>query len=46
MDLALAHTLRTALSSERLEPARFSQLVLACRAAKETLGLTPPLITR
>jgi molecular chaperone DnaK (HSP70) len=39
MDLALAHRCEARLiaSPERLEPARFAALVLACRAAKERL---------
>ena len=39
MDLALAHLVEPRLSSgaERLDPARFAQLVLACRRAKEAL---------
>lgn len=39
MDLALAHRLEGRLSTgpERLAAGRFSQLVLACRGAKETL---------
>ncbi len=39
MDLALAHAVEPRLVAppERLEPKRFAQLVLACRAAKETL---------
>lgn len=44
MDLALAHALEPALTgeAERLSPSRFSALVLAAQAAKETLlGATP-----
>jgi molecular chaperone DnaK (HSP70) len=39
LDLALAHGLeaRFAKGEERLSPARFAQLVLACRSAKEQL---------
>jgi molecular chaperone DnaK (HSP70) len=37
MDLALAHTSESRLGEEALDPARFGQLVLACRAAKERL---------
>ncbi|MGK4002599.1 Hsp70 family protein [Sorangium sp. So ce1036] len=39
MDLALAHLCEPRLvgAGERLDPARFGQLVLACRAAKERL---------
>jgi molecular chaperone DnaK (HSP70) len=37
MDLALAHACEAKLTSERLDPARFGQLVAACRAAKERL---------
>ena len=37
MDLALAHLCEPRISSERLEPATFSQLVLSCRTAKEVL---------
>ncbi len=44
MDLALAHASEARLVGDaRLEPARFAQLVLACRAAKEKLlGDDPP----
>jgi hypothetical protein len=45
MDLALAHALepRLAEDGDRLDPSRFAQLVVACRAAKETLlGASPP----
>jgi len=45
MDLALAHTCEKRLIEppDRLSPARFGQLVLACRAAKERLlGENPP----
>ena len=43
MDLALAHTCEPRLSKEKLDPARFSQLVSACRVAKEKLlGADPP----
>jgi molecular chaperone DnaK (HSP70) len=37
MDLALAHVAETRLGDERLDPGRYGQLLLACRAAKETL---------
>jgi molecular chaperone DnaK (HSP70) len=37
MDLALAYLSEPRISSERLDAARFSQLVSACRAAKEHL---------
>ena len=37
MDLAIAHVCEARLSSTPLDPARHGQLVLACRAAKETL---------
>ncbi len=37
MDLALAHLSEPRLSAEKLEPARFGQLVLSCRSAKERL---------
>ncbi len=43
MDLALAHTCEGRLGDKKLDPARFGQLVLACRAAKEKLlGPRPP----
>jgi len=43
MDLALAHVAETRLGGEPLDPARYGQLLLACRAAKETLlGASPP----
>ena len=44
MDLALAHAIEPRLAEgEKLDASRFSQLVVACRAAKETLlGATPP----
>lgn len=45
IDLALAHRLeaRWTKAPERLAPSRFSELVLACRSAKETLlGPDPP----
>ena len=44
MDLALAHACEARLSpSSRLDPARFAQLVAACRGAKEKLlGTDPP----
>ena len=45
MDLALAHLCesRLAKAGERLDPQRFGQLTLACRAAKERLlGDDPP----
>ncbi|MDI1430079.1 hsp70 family protein [Polyangium sorediatum] len=45
MDLALAHLCESRLieAPDRLPPARFGQLVLACRAAKERLlGDDPP----
>ncbi|WP_438015251.1 Hsp70 family protein [Sorangium sp. So ce315] len=45
MDLALAHLCEPRLvgAGEKLDPARFGQLVLACRAAKERLlGGAPP----
>jgi molecular chaperone DnaK (HSP70) len=45
MDLALAHTCEKRLIEppDRLSPARFGQLVLACRTAKERLlGENPP----
>ena len=42
MDLALAHACEEKLG-QKLEPARFGQLVLACRSAKEALlGEEPP----
>jgi molecular chaperone DnaK (HSP70) len=42
MDLALAHACEGRLG-QKLDPARFGQLVLACRSAKETLlGEEPP----
>jgi len=37
MDLALAHACEARLGDAKLDPARFGQLVLACRAAKERL---------
>jgi molecular chaperone DnaK (HSP70) len=37
MDLALAHLCEPRISSERLDPASFGQLVLSCRTAKEVL---------
>jgi molecular chaperone DnaK (HSP70) len=37
MDLAVAHIAEQQLSSDRLDAAQLAQLVLACRAAKETL---------
>ncbi len=43
MDLALAHLVEPTLSSEKLPPLRFRELVLACRDAKEALfGAAPP----
>ena len=43
MDLALAHTCEPRLSEKKLDAARFGQLVLACKAAKERLlGEKPP----
>jgi hypothetical protein len=45
MDLALAHAVEPRLADEgvRLDPSRFAQLVVACRAAKEVLlGDSPP----
>ena len=43
MDLALAHLCEPRLAPEgRLEPQRFGQVVLACRAAKERLLDTDP----
>jgi molecular chaperone DnaK (HSP70) len=44
MDLALAHLVEPRLVADaKLDPARFAQLVAACRAAKETLlGAEPP----
>ena len=43
MDLALAHLCESRMTEARLEPARFAELVLACRAAKEVLlGRDPP----
>ena len=43
MDLALAHGCEARLAGGTLDPARFGQLVLACRAAKEKLlGPRPP----
>jgi molecular chaperone DnaK (HSP70) len=44
MDLALAHATEARLGApERLDPVRFAQLVMACRAAKERLlGPAPP----
>jgi molecular chaperone DnaK (HSP70) len=49
MDLALAHAVEPRLAGdhegggERLDPARFAQLVAACRGAKESLlGAAPP----
>ena len=37
MDLAVAHACEARLGDGPLDPVRFAQLVLACRAAKETL---------
>jgi molecular chaperone DnaK (HSP70) len=37
MDLALAHLCESRLGDTALDPARYGQLVLACRAAKEIL---------
>jgi molecular chaperone DnaK (HSP70) len=37
MDLALAHSCEARLGDVTLDPARYGQLVLACRAAKEAL---------
>ena len=37
MDLALAHLCEPRVSPEKLDPARFGQLVSSCRAAKEPL---------
>jgi molecular chaperone DnaK (HSP70)/predicted NAD-dependent protein-ADP-ribosyltransferase YbiA (DUF1768 family) len=37
MDLALAHVCEERLGDATLDPARYGQLVLACRAAKEVL---------
>lgn len=37
MDLALAHVAETKLGDPPLDPARFGQLVIACRSAKERL---------
>jgi molecular chaperone DnaK (HSP70) len=37
MDLALAHACERKMSETRLDPARFAQLVVACREAKEKL---------
>ena len=37
MDLALAHACETRFDDGPLDPARYAQLVLACRAAKEAL---------
>jgi molecular chaperone DnaK (HSP70) len=43
MDLALAHACESRLGAGALDPGRFGQLVLACRAAKEKLlGESPP----
>ncbi len=45
MDLALAHTMEPRLvdAGDRLDPSQFSQLVAACRVAKEALlGTAPP----
>jgi hypothetical protein len=44
MDLALAHLVEPRLVADaKLDPARFAQLVSACRAAKEALlGASPP----
>jgi molecular chaperone DnaK (HSP70) len=45
MDLALAHAVepRLAEDGDKLDPQRFAQLVVACRAAKEVLlGASPP----
>lgn len=45
MDLALAHALepRLVAQPDRLEPRRFAELTIACRAAKERmLGAAPP----
>ncbi|HEY2513530.1 MAG TPA: Hsp70 family protein, partial [Polyangiaceae bacterium] len=41
MDLALAHACEGRLSESALDPARFGQLVAACREAKERLLCTP-----
>lgn len=37
MDLALAHVCEERFGAEKLDPARFAQLTVACRAAKERL---------
>jgi len=37
MDLALAHALEPELGGEKLDPTRFGELTIACRAAKERL---------